>query len=73
MSIVYILQTNEEADHEWVDLTAIRNRYEGVDFNQIEIRQKSILNGLMEYSRDQDIDLILAPSRKKRICLPSIF
>ena len=66
---LYCLHVRTEADitmePDWVDLTPMKERFEGINIEEVDLKSHSVVEGLLHFSQDKDVDIIIMPSTKK--------
>ncbi len=59
------ISTNEETESSWVDLSAMRERFIGVKIEEVDLKDKTVVHGLVSFCENCDADIIIIPSYKK--------
>ena len=69
LSNLYCLHIRTEDDETtapaWVDLSSMKSRFEGVTIAEVDLKSKSVVEGLLTFSQDYDVDIVIMPSEKK--------
>ena len=58
------VSTSPDEKQSWSDLSKLESRFIGVHIEKIDVKDDSVMHGLMQEAEFEDIDLIIMPSKK---------
>lgn len=56
---------SDSESHDWIDLSELSERYKGVKLEQIELKDRDVVHGLLKFCSENNVDILMMPSKKK--------